>query len=203
MTACALATSALAIAVGTTTAGRISLNSRTFRATWSHLEFVSESVFGSDTVRCPVTIEGSFHSATIQKNRGALIGYVTRATALSAACTSGTMTVLQNALPWHYTYEGFSGRLPIISAIFFLLTGAAVAVTARSITCLARSEVNNNISGRASLGGSNEITSIETAANAIPLTGAFPCPGAMGSLLPSTSTVTQLNSSSRITVRLI
>src|SRR6185436_11338861 len=115
ITACVMAASALTIAVGTAAAGRLSLNPRTFRATWTGLEFTSASLFGANTLRCPVTIEGSFHSATIQKRPGALIGHVTRATMFSARCTGGTFTVLQNTLPWHVTYEGFAGALPRIT----------------------------------------------------------------------------------------
>jgi len=168
------------------------------------MEFVAESFLGRETLRCPVTMEGSFHSATAQKVRNALIGNVTRATAFSARCTGGTTTVLQATLPWHVTFESFEGRLPNISALLFLLIGVSFQTTNSSGTrCLARSEPNHNLTGRASLDGTGVLTTLEAGANELPMSGGFPCELANGSLLASRSTVTALNSATRLVVRLI
>jgi len=204
MAACVCAAAVLITATATTTAGKLSLNTRTFRATWTNLEWVAKSFLGTETVRCPVTMEGSFHSATIQKTRSALIGHVTKATSFSARCTGGTFSVLQETLPWHVTYESFAGNLPNISAVFLLLIGMSFRITSNSgLRCLARSEPNHNLTLRATLDGTGVITSLEPAANELPLTGGFPCELGNGSLLPSRSTVAVLNSSTRLIVRLI
>jgi hypothetical protein len=68
-------------------------------------------------IACPVTLEGSFHSGTIRKAIGALIGYITRATANPTSCTGGGMTLLRETLPWHIRYRGFQGVLPRIEVV--------------------------------------------------------------------------------------
>jgi hypothetical protein len=106
----------LASAVGTASAGRLSTNEQFIRTTWSSLEFESPIV----RVRCPVTLEGSFHSRTIPKIiRTLLIGAITSVRIFNERCTNGRAGV--RGLPWHVTYEGFTGTLPNISAILLLL----------------------------------------------------------------------------------
>lgn len=130
LTLVALAASvAFAAAVGTASAGRFSTSNQFIRATWSSLEFTVASV----VVRCPVTLEGSFHSRTIVKVTRALIGAITRATVNQTACREGkvyanngietipTIGVTENTLPWHLTYESFAGTLPSITRVTLLL----------------------------------------------------------------------------------
>jgi hypothetical protein len=112
----------MGLAVELASAGRISTSNQRFRVTWSTLSVASlENEF---SIRCPLTLEGSFHSATVRKTRGALIGALTRATINGSEppCTGGRLTVLQESLPWHVTWEGFRGTLPRIEAITFLLS---------------------------------------------------------------------------------
>lgn len=95
-----IATAVLGALVANAAANRIALSTPSFRATWTNLEW--QAAGGLFTIRCPVTIEGSFHSNTISKVLEALIGYVTRAAVgAPAACTGGTVTMLTSVLPWH------------------------------------------------------------------------------------------------------
>jgi hypothetical protein len=106
----------LASAIGTASAGRLSINEQFIRTTWSNFEFANSLV----TVRCPITLEGSFHSRTIPKSVALLlIGAVTKIQIKNESCTNAQVGA--SMLPWHITYEGFTGTLPSITAIFPLL----------------------------------------------------------------------------------
>jgi hypothetical protein len=151
----------LASALSTASARNLSTNTQNIRTTWSRLEFV-----GTLTVRCPVTLEGSFHSRTIPKVARLLIGAVTRIDIRSASCTGGTATVAR--LPWHITYEGFTGTLPSISSVRLLLQRFlfALMVTVLGVprTCQ-YGTASDNISGEVSL--NNELL----VRNLIPIEG--------------------------------
>src|SRR5690242_2745255 len=103
----------LSSAVGTASARNLSVSQESIRATWTSLEF--EGNIGIPE-RCQLTLEGSFHSRTVAKSLGALIGVITRGALI---CTNGRDTV--SRLPWHVTYEGFTGELPAIRTIRILL----------------------------------------------------------------------------------
>lgn len=118
----------LALALSTASASRLSTTNQNFRITWRSLEFAGEGA----TIRCPLTLEGSFHTRTIAKVERALVGAVNKANVNSANCTNGTIatfngveryngTTSPNTLPWHLTYLGFTGTLPNITAVIFLL----------------------------------------------------------------------------------
>ncbi|HZV73609.1 MAG TPA: hypothetical protein VFF79_07835 [Conexibacter sp.] len=115
------ATLLMALAVNSASANNISISNQFFRVVWSPLNFIGEG--SSVRVTCNVTLEGSFHSRTIAKTIGALVGYVTRG--IAGGCTENSATVLTATLPWHITYEGFSGRLPTIARIRLLLRHSA------------------------------------------------------------------------------
>jgi hypothetical protein len=106
----------LAAAASSATARSLSVSNQNIRVTWSSLEFVS-----GVTLRCRVTLEGSLHSRTITKRLGTLIGAITRATFDERNCTNGTLRPRTETLPWHITYEGFTGTLPQHN-IYFPLT---------------------------------------------------------------------------------
>lgn len=115
-TLCALLLGGLA---GLASANKLSSTSTRFRTTYSPFTMIPS--FG-EIVRCPVTFEGSFHSATITKTAGSLIGYVTnvivgscvtgRAGEKSASARANTET-----LPWHRQYTSFTGTLPNIGSV--------------------------------------------------------------------------------------
>jgi len=104
-----------------------------FRITWAPLQ-ISPPLL--ERVRCSVSMEGSFHSTTMRKVSRSLVGLVTRFT--SAACTGGTVTVLNGTLPWHVQYETYSGSLPTITALNLRLIGLSLGVTASGVACLFR-----------------------------------------------------------------
>jgi hypothetical protein len=137
-----VATAALAALVSSASARNLSISNQQIRVAWSSLEFVAEST--GTTVRCGVTLEGSFHSRTIAKVERSLIGYITRAE-VRRPCTGGTAwayngtevdetraerPVFASSLPWHLTYERFAGTLPNIERLTTLLTGARFRIRA-------------------------------------------------------------------------
>jgi hypothetical protein len=130
----------LAVALDSAGAFQLSLSNPRFRATWTSLRIFNEE-FGAD-IRCPATLEGSFHSASIRKVNGALIGAVTRGVLRNESCAGGHATLLQETLPWHLTYEGFNGVLPDITSVQLLVRRYAYriefVVLGSSIRCLYR-----------------------------------------------------------------
>ena len=137
----AFAATALALAIGTASARSLSASSQTIRVTFGRLEFL-----GFATVRCPVTLEGSFHARTMAKVERALVGAATASVVNQAACTGGTVsafngteryngTTSPNTLPWHLQYESFRTEvgLPNIEAIRIILTRLRVGVTVPGI----------------------------------------------------------------------
>ncbi|HEX4806346.1 MAG TPA: hypothetical protein VFU94_10635 [Conexibacter sp.] len=133
------ATLTMALAVSSASANNISMSHGLSRLIWSILEFKG----GFGTVRCAVTLEQSFHEATIRKVIGALMGYVTRASV--GTCSAGSATVLTETLPWHIQYGGFTGILPDFNGIMLRLIGASFNVLDPIFrqSCLLRTEQNH------------------------------------------------------------
>jgi len=128
-------TAVLSMAVATASAGKLRFTGSTFR--W--VTNSSGMTFGALAVSCPVTLEGSFHSSSFIKREQLLLGYVTRGILPGASCTGGSATVLTETLPWHVTYERFTGTLPAITEIALQVHGAAFNISAMQITCLYQS----------------------------------------------------------------
>jgi hypothetical protein len=137
-----VATTAMAAFVGSASARNLSISNQNFTVSYSSLEFISIV-----TIRCGVTLEGSFHTRTIPKVIGSLIGYITRVS-VRRPCTNGEgfafngverlgTTTLTNTLPWHVRYEGFTGTLPNITAIRLGLSGARFRIGALGVLCIA------------------------------------------------------------------
>src|SRR5215218_2592066 len=114
----------LAAAVSTASAARLSTSNQNLRLTFTSLEFEGSEI----TIRCQVTLEGSFHTRTIAKVAEALTGAVTKAIVKSETCTGGrgaafngvetyNGTTTPNTLPWHVQYKGFTGTLPNIETL--------------------------------------------------------------------------------------
>jgi len=120
----------MGLAAGSASANKLSFSNRNFRITWATILFFTEGGNINPRASCPVTLEGSFHSATIRKVPGELIGYITRAivNGVMPPCTEGTSAFLPASLPWHVTYEGFSGTLPRISEIEIAIHDVAVEI---------------------------------------------------------------------------
>lgn len=162
------ATVVLSLAIGSASANRLSISNRNVRTTWASLQIEPGAV------RCPVTLEGSFHSQTISKVSGVLMGHISRAFVSNPNCTGGHATVLQETLPWHDTYCGFEGALPNITGLCIDLTNMAfnLEIPLFGISCLWRTSVATPARFFARVGAGGAITSVRAnERSAIPLTG--------------------------------
>jgi hypothetical protein len=136
---------ALAALVGAADARRIELSNQRIRAVWEAngpLVAVMEAI----RVRCQVTLEGSFHSKTLSKVCGQLVGYITSAL-LRRPCANGEAWIQNgietlpdgtrpNSLPWHIRYDSFAGRLPEISRIQVQILHMGILGTTGFSACL-------------------------------------------------------------------
>lgn len=199
-------TLALALAVSNAAATHLRVSNQNIRATWTSLQL--SNTVNAETILCPVTIEGSFHNSTIAKTVGALIGYVTRAS-ISATCTGGSATIHQESLPWHITYEGFTGTLPNIATEKLLVIGAFFEIALPGGTqCSARSELEHPVVVTNNLNlSTHAMEALAPEPNTrIPLTngnGGIFCGLANGILSGTSTTLTQLGSTTQITLTLI
>lgn len=92
---------------------------------------------GGLTIVCPITLEGSFHSRTLAKTAGLLVGFITRA-AFRTPCEGLTIRPLTETLPWHIQYRSFSGTLPLIERVRFSIVGFAFLINLLGTSCLYR-----------------------------------------------------------------
>ena len=184
----------LASAVGTASARNLSTSKPSFSVSWSSLQFVTSVA----TVTCRITLEGSFHSRTIPKVARALIGTITRAI-FARFCTTGEawadngseaepLGTAPNRLPWHLTYEFFTGSLPNIGTLGFLLSRFSYVIQAVVMGISARCRYGNatdNVNGSAAREASGGITSLapvagrNTASLVEGLLNSVLCPGSM------------------------
>jgi hypothetical protein len=185
----------LAAAVSTATARRFELSEQRFRTVFAPMTFGAQ---GQQPAICRVTLEGSFHSRTLSKVVGALLGYITAAEVNN--CTQETARFLRETLPWHILYVSFSGALPNITSIRIDVRDARVLVRAFGfVSCLYTAGSGNSLFFDALLtsGSANRLRADETAV--IPGTGLCPELFLQGTgetfILGSTST--------RITIRLV
>lgn len=154
-----IATVVLAAAVTQASANRFEIPNweRGIRAAWSEFEFV----IGQAIVRCPVTLEGSFHSQTFAKIARSLIGYITRASVNEAACAGGAARALTETLPWHLQYRSFEGNLPVITRVSFRLVGARFGAAMESRPCLITSTEAEPATFIFTVNGMQELSSVE------------------------------------------
>jgi hypothetical protein len=197
------ATLLMGFAVTTANANHLSVSNQFFRIVWNPLTFVGE---GGTTIKCPATLEGSFHERTIAKTIGRLVGYVSRAIFGSgAACQGGSFTVLTATLPWHVTYEGFSGRLPAITSVRLLLRRVAFVEEVFSVRCLYKENGTSQAAGELLVeagGNAKELTADRTITLPLFEGSTLFCPTNTG--FEGTGEVTLLGSSTtRIRVTLI
>jgi hypothetical protein len=129
---------ALCLIAGVASANTLSLSNRQIRTTWARLEFIGEWEGGAQIGNyCAVTLEGSFHSSTLRKVAGALVGHLTRASV--ARCQLELITVSPLALPWHIRYQGFRGTLPTLTGLSIDVVGMSWDLNSGGIRCLYRS----------------------------------------------------------------
>jgi hypothetical protein len=190
----------MAIAVTVASAGRIATSSRNFRIVWTGLVWTDES--GSGQITCPLTLEGSFHSSTISKVPNALIGFVSRASTASASCAGGGFTVLTASLPWHVTYDSFTGTLPAITGLNILLARTAIMTNVFGINCLYQENGVRRFRARLNVSGGVLSTVTPDATIRLPkFSGSFLCPSEQG--YTGTGNITNLANTARITITLI
>lgn len=172
----ALATAlVLASVVGTASARRIELSYQHILALWREMKFEGG---GGANVLCAVTLESSFHSKTLSKVNGQLVGYITEvhvghpcstneAWALNGTEVIGGVTV-SNTLPWHLRFMSFTGTLPRITSITLLIVGAAFLVNIIGNQCLYKSTEASPATAIANVNAEGQVTEI-TAGGTIPL----------------------------------
>jgi hypothetical protein len=196
------ATTVLAAFVTSATAGMLSLRGgQQFRAVWGQLEYSDTA--SANTVRCPVTLEGSFHSLAMRKIQRALIGYVTKAAVGTAACAGGSAATLQESLPWHVRYDSFSGTLPSLTALNLQIVGLTFLITSAGSTCRGTTEAANPARISLPVMESLKITGVTADPRAlIPLTGGIVCAFVSGRLSGSGSFV-RLRTGEQLSIKLI
>jgi hypothetical protein len=202
------ATAVLGALVATASATRVATSNQFFRTTWSALEFIGSG--GVVRIRCPVTIEGSYHSRTIAKVAEALIGYVTRAAV--GVCTGGTFTLLASALPWHVRYNGFSGTLPAITVVHLRFVGFSLLINFNEVfglrsSCLYQSTAASPMRASVNVGAGGVAETLTPEAATIPLLTRLPestatCPSTL-SLGQNAAPITLLGTTTKITVTLV
>jgi hypothetical protein len=132
------------VAVATADARRFELSNQHIRIIWNPAVGTERLAFGvlESGVECPVTFEGSFHSRTISKVSGQLVGYITKAALTKAECEfdPGVENIIilngvellpegavsTNTLPWHIRYDSFTGVLPRITGMRLQIIGLSV-----------------------------------------------------------------------------
>jgi hypothetical protein len=205
----------LALAVGTASARNLSPSELSIRATWNPIGLGTEA---ATEVRCNLTLEGSFHSRTIPKVERTLVGFITRAIA-GRPCSRNTgwvfngternealgNTTLPNSLPWHLTYERFTGTLPNPTSITFLLVNKRLLWRVNTglgiILCTYTTSAANGIAAYiARLGAGGRVESLAADPTRRIRSENFGCPeiGLTGS-----ATVTGLNNGNTISITLI
>ncbi len=199
-----IATAVLATAVTTAAATTLSVSNQQTRIVWASLEFFNTVAAG--TVKCPVTLEGSFHNRSIVKQAGLLVGYVTGATVANGVCTGGNATILSELLPWHLTYNSFIGTLPNITGVTLNLIRAGFIADFGGNHCRAQTTIASPARGIAGLGFGGRIEGLRAdETSTIPLTngpGGVFCNVANG-VFRGSATVSQLGSTSSVSVTLI
>jgi hypothetical protein len=163
----------LGLAVDSASARSFSTSTQAIRATFASVELAA----GATTIRCRATLEGSFHTGTIPKVARSLIGAVTRAV-VAHPCTNGEawadngsesepLGTAPNRLPFHITYESFSGTLPNISGIGLLYSRFSFVIQATLLGTQARcryGRAEDNISLTSTREAAGAITGISTVA---------------------------------------
>jgi hypothetical protein len=191
----------LSAAITSASARRLEVSSQLFRATWFQLEVVESS--GFFIANCPITLEGSFHSRTIPKVQRLLIGAITRVTIKTESCLGNPrIRSRSSSLPWHLTYESFTGTLPAITSVQLLISRFLFEFFDTSATCTyGRSTDNMTFEAVVSAGAITVLRPVAGRAIASLLEGNSFCAPTVS--LREEGTVTVLNSTTRVTIRLI
>jgi hypothetical protein len=145
----------LSAALSTASARNLEVSSQRFRVIWRTLEFQTSR----GTIRCQVTLEGSFHSSTIPKVERLLIGTITRVDVKRESCEGGELLIINSTLPWHVTYESFTGTLPTITAVRLLLRRLLYRFSLLGVNCF-YGTATDNFTFSANLNAAREVTNL-------------------------------------------
>jgi hypothetical protein len=126
-----LAAMLLAAALSTASARNLELSAQGLLVSWSRIEWQTSAA----TIRCPITLDGSFHSRTIPKTVNLLIGAITEVRIKEASCTGGSMSINNATLPWHILYRGFTGSLPAITSVRTAIARYRFGLTVLGSSC--------------------------------------------------------------------
>lgn len=197
--ATSLAAALLTAAVGYASGNRLSVSNRNIRVVWSKINFTDAGRVTN--LECDVTIEGSFHTNTITKTRGALIGYVSRAPQ-PQNCVGGGATLLQESLPWHIRYDSFTGSLPRVTGERLQIVLVAFRFNV-GFECLYRSTAAEPMFGIANIEPNGLVTglTLDNATTVPRAEGSIFCPAS--GRFENTGRVTLLGSTTNLSVRLI
>jgi len=184
----------LATGFATASARNISVSERDFEENFIPLNFSG----GFGTVECEIILLGEFHVRTFPKVLKSLLGWVDHVT-VTTPCRRGEATALRETLPWHLTYLGFVGRLPLIENLTVLLTGVSFRIREPTfgVQCLARSTTESPIRVTATR---NTATGAVTR---LAPTGTIPCGSFSGSVSATSGTWTDLPRLNALTITLI
>jgi hypothetical protein len=150
-----LAAMVLAAALSTASARNLEVSAQGILTSWINLEFQSIAA----TVRCPVTLDGSFHSRTIPKTVNLLIGAITEVRIKRESCTNGSASINNATLPWHILYRGFTGNLPAITSVRIAMARYRFTVTVLGIPCT-YGTATDSTTGSAALNAAGEVTEL-------------------------------------------
>ncbi|HZV73420.1 MAG TPA: hypothetical protein VFF79_06870 [Conexibacter sp.] len=209
LTGVALAILTMLVAVQSASANHLSISQETLRVVWPEESKINFSnTAGGIEISCALTLEGSFHSKTIVKTSGSLMGYVTRAifgpvsNCLKTNVTN--ITTLTASLPWHIRYDSFTGTLPAIGGLRLQVAGFAFLLTAFGASCLYRSTAANPFFGVASRESGGVITGLQAEeGTSMPLfSGGILCPASV-TFSGTATRVTKLGETAAIRLTLI
>src|SRR6185312_1823759 len=137
------ATAMMLTLVANASARNFSVSEREFEVFFNPLTFNA----AGNNISCPITLLANYVERTIPKTNTqvARIRNVSPSTgAEPSPCTGGTITVLNETLPWSVNYVSFTGTLPTIRSVRVSLIGTSFRVTPRgSATCLVGTTVRN------------------------------------------------------------
>jgi len=170
-----------------------------FRIVWTPLTLEA----GGRSIRCNVTLEGTYERSSIAKLAGNRIGRVTSANA--GECTRGTATALRETLPWEVTYNSFTGTLPVIRTVTQNLIRSSFKAEVEGIACLAQTRTEQPARGIATVESGGAITGYRADESAlIETTGGFFCSfGGPSHFAGAASSITVRGGAEAQTIRLI
>jgi hypothetical protein len=184
----------LASVVSASSARTLSLSNQSIRVTWSSLELV-----GGVTVRCQLTLEGSFHSRTMFKVKNT-IGVLTRAIIKEESCVNGRARPRTETLPWQVKSELLVGS-PNITSAYALLSRVRFLFILPGLCTGEYGTSSNNITGLASISETRAITTLSTVSGRNTITkvsGSAFCPAS--GTFAGTGQVYLLNSTTRVSL---